>query len=140
MKAKLVSDDETVKTLPVFAHGSWGPLQVGTLLEVSEPLNWDGEHVCTKLACGEQDYCVHIGHLGTSSARGVLAEAVQVYLEATAKLDTTKSRVILRSPHHENQPDPSATKSRGTGEFTLSLADFSRQFARVREAIVKKAS
>jgi hypothetical protein len=57
---------------------------------------------------------------------------------ALPQLDATKSLVTLRNPHHENQPDPSATSSPGTGQFTLTLAQFARQFDNVREAIVKK--
>ena len=58
--------------------------------------------------------------------------------KALTQLDTDKTQITLRNPHHENAPDPEATKSRGTGEFTLSLAQFTRHFDTVHEAVVKK--
>jgi hypothetical protein len=71
-------------------------------------------------------------------SRGVLLEVMPESVASwLPQIDTTKSTVRLRNPHHENSPDPGATESRGTGEFRISLAQFTRQFANLREALVK---
>ena len=60
--------------------------------------------------------------------------------EFMAQIDADQSRVRMRNPHHEGSPDQHGTRREDTGEFWISLAQFTRQFANLREALVKKAS
>jgi len=61
--------------------------------------------------------------------------------EDLTEISATESKLKLRNPHRANAPNPTADEAReqaDTGEFTLTLAEFLRNFTEVDYGWVKK--